>query len=220
MDYFGYNIMILEIIAIIIIFIAIFLFLFLLVGLKVNINLNKENSDFKGQIDIKWAFIKIFSKNFPENDKDNEDETEDEADEIEDEKVNKKNESLKNQFNDFKDMLPLIKKNFDDIFELLLVCINSIKLEKFNSHISLGFSSPVGTVNVVGSIWAFQAVSNLSENFYLSVVPVFTHETIDFHSEIVFKISLLRPAGKLSRLLTKKSMIELIWKSRKLFNNV
>jgi len=215
--------MILEIMAILVVFIAIFTFLFLFIGLKVNINLNKESSDFKGQIEIKWAFIKIFSKKFPDND------TEVKVDKKEDKKRNKNNESKKtsehddnkkkNQFNDFKSVIILIKKNFDDIFDLFFVCINSIKLEKFNTNISLGFSSPVDTVNVVAHIWAFSAIPNLSKHFYLSAVPVFTKETIDFNSELSFKINLLRPALKLLRLITKKSMIELILKLRKLSNN-
>ena len=225
MNYFGYSIMILEIIAIIIIFIVICLFLFLLIGLKVNINLNKQNSDFKGQIEIKCGFIKIFSKNFP--DKDNKDKLDKKED-----KENKKNKSKKtseynenmdkigkNQLNVFKSLILLIKKNFDDILDLFSACINSVKLEKFNTNILLGLSSPVDTVNVVGSIWAFSAVSNLSKNFYLSAEPIFTKETIDFNTEIAFKISFLRPLGKLLRLLTKKSMIKFILESRKVFNN-
>lgn len=202
--------MILEIIAIIIVFIVIFLFLFLLIGLKVDLDLNKENSDFKGQIEIKWAFIKILSKKFPDND------NEDKVDKKEDKRHDK---NKKNQFNDFKSLISLIKKNFDDIIDLFSVCINSIKLKEFNTNISLGFSSPVDTVNVVGHIWAFSAIPNLSKHFYLSVEPVFTKETIDFNSKVTFKISLLRPTVKLLRLLTKKSMIELILKSRNLFNN-
>jgi len=211
MDYSGYSRMILEIIALLIVFIVLFVFLFLFIGLKVNINLNKKSTDFKGQIEIKWAFIKIFSKKFP--DKDNGDK----VDRNDGDKSEIKSE--KNQFSGFKSLIPIIRKNFDDIVDLFLTCINSIKLEKFNTNILLGFSSPVDTVNVVGRIWAFSAIPNLSKHFYLSAVPVFTKETIDFNSEIALKINLLRPVGKLLRLLTKKSMIELILKSRKLSNN-
>ena len=194
--------MILEIIAIIIVFIVILLFLFLLIGMKVNINLSKKDSNFEGLVEIKWIFIKIFSKNFHEHDD-----------------IEENNEKRENQFKDLKSLIQLIQKNFDDILDLLLTCIDSISLEKLYTNISLGFSSPVDTVNVVGHIWAFSSVFNLRKDFYLSAQPVFTKETIDFDSEICFKIHLLRPVVKLLNLLTKKSIIIFILESRKGVNN-
>lgn len=44
--------------------------------------------------------------------------------------------------------------------------------------------------------------------------PLFTKKTVDFQSEILFKIKLLKPAGKLLKLLTKRSLVKLILISR------
>lgn len=214
--------MILEIMAVIIIFIALLLFIFLFIGLKININLNKKGSDLKGIIEVNWAFIKIFSKHFPDKDNVNDkisDENNHKSKNGDNEIDNEDKEEKKSRFNEFKTLIPPLKENFNDIFDFFLVCIKSINLEMFDTNISLGFSSPVDTTTLVGYIWAFSAVPNLSKRFYLSAEPVFTKETVDFDSKIIFKINLLRPFGNLLKLLTKKSILELVWKSKKLFNN-
>ncbi|WP_225370187.1 DUF2953 domain-containing protein [Methanobrevibacter arboriphilus] len=97
--------------------------------------------------------------------------------------------------------------------------LSSIELKSFKTHLILGFSSPVDTATILGYIWAFSAAPNMHKSFSLSAEPVFNREIMNFKSEISFKINLLKPALKIFKLLTKKSMIKLILKSRKLFKN-
>lgn len=159
--------LILRIIAIIIIFIIILLFLFLYFGIKANIKLNKDDNDFNGIIEVRWTFIKIFSKNLNDNDKDI------------------KNKNKKDNKRDKKNWRNLdlyslyLKIYFNDIFSFILVCINSISIKKFNTSLKLGFSSPVCTVKVVSYIWIFSAIPNRSKYFYLSAEPIFVKETVD-----------------------------------------
>ena len=238
--------LILEIILFLIIFIIILLLIFLYVGLDINIFLNKKENGFKGHIEVKWSFIKIFSKNFPDIEENNKDsknkdsknnkdfkngnnkvnnnintkDTDDEdSNDEKKEKNDKKDKKSKNKWNEFKTLFPLIKINFWDIIDLIKSILSSIELKRFKTHLILGFSSPVDTATILGYIWAFSATPNMHKSFSLSAEPVFNREIMNFKGEISFKINLLKPALKIFKLLTKKSMIKLILKSRKLFKN-
>lgn len=236
--------LILEIILFLIIFIIIILLIFLYVGLDINIFLNKKENDFKGHIEVKWSFIKIFSKNFPDteennknsknnkdsknknnkvnnkiNTKDTDYESSNDEKKEKNDKKSKKDKKSKDKWNEFKTLFPLIKINFWDIVDLIKSILSSIKLKSFKTHLILGFSSPVDTATILGYIWAFSSTPNMHKSFNLSAEPVFNREAINFKSEISFKINLLKPALKIFRLLTKKNMIKLILKSRKLLKN-
>lgn len=236
--------LILEIILFLIIFIIILLLIFLYVGLDINIFLNKKENDFKGHIEVKWSFIKIFSKNFPDieennknsknnkdsknknnkvnnkiNTKDTDDKSSNDEKKEKNDKKERKDKKSKNKWNEFKTLFPLIKINFWDIVDLIKSILSSIELKSFKTHLVLGFSSPVDTATILGYIWAFSATPNMHKSFSLSAEPVFNREIMNFKSEISFKINLLKPALKIFKLLTKKSMIKLILKSRKLLKN-
>jgi hypothetical protein len=183
----------------------------------------KKEEKFKGSVEIKWLIFKIFYKelnNFhtrdkhKKSDKDLKSDVSKDKDNTEDNKENK-NITLK----EGKEIISLLRKNSDRIFSFIITSISSIKLEKFDTNVILGLSSPVDTVKIVGSIWAFSAIPNSSKHFKLSAEPVFCTEKVDFESEIIFKIKLLKPAIKLINMLSRKSMIDLILKLRRLFNN-
>ncbi|MEA4956943.1 hypothetical protein SDC9_07489 [bioreactor metagenome] len=233
--------MIIEIIVGLIIFIIILILIFLYFGLNINIFLNKRGNDFKGQIEVKFSIFKIFSKNFPDDEKNKKPENDkkenikrksndikdkNSSEDLDDElnknnsakdKDNVKDKNSKNKLNEFRELFPLISTNFWDILDLIESLLYSVNLKKFKLHLILGFSSPVNTATTLGYIWAFSATPNLSKSFNLSAEPIFNKEIFDFESEIVFKISLLKPVLKIFKLLTKKSMIKLILKLRKFF---
>jgi len=194
------------IIALFIIFFIIFLFL----GIKVYLRLNKKDNEFKLDITVKWAAINIFSKKFSYNNENNE-ENKDKIIE-EKNKIDENNEKINiEKWNEFKKLYPLIKSNIIPIFDFMVVCINSIKLEKFNTHIIIGFSDFTDTATFTGYIWAFSTLPNLSNHFSLSAEPIFTKEAIDFESEIIFKIKLLKPFFAVLNLFRRKTMLKLIW---------
>ena len=195
------------IIALFIIFFTIFLFL----GIKISLRLNKKDSEFKTDITVKWTAINIFSKKFSSNNR-NKEKNKDKIIEEEVKKIDESSEkSNKEKWNEFKQLYSLIKPNIIPIFDFILICINSTKLEKFDTHILLGLSDFTDTATFTGYIWAFSALSNLSNHFSLTAEPIFTKEAIDFESEIIFKIKLLKPFFGVLNLFRRKTMLKLIW---------
>jgi len=200
----------LSILIILIILIAlffIFFMIFLYLGFKIYLNLNKDEDGFNADITIKWIAINVFSKKLTLDDLKNKNSEKKEIDE-------ESEKSFKEMWNEFKRMYPLIKSNITPIFDFLNVCIHSVKLQKFNTHITLGLSSFSDTATYTGYIWAFSTVPNLSEHFNLTAEPNFTKEAIDFESEIIFKIKLLKPFFAMLKLIARKSMLKLIWNFR------
>ena len=209
---------ILSILIIIIALLFIFFIIFLSLGLKIYLKLNKENDEFKADITVKLIVISIFSKKFTfdTNDiiKSLSQIKEEESDEKK-EKTNKEDgNDLKQKLNDLKGLYPLITSNITYLFDFIAECIYSVQLQKFNTHISLGLSSFTDTATYTGYIWAFSAIPNLSNNFSLTAEPNFIEEAIDFESEIIFKIKLLKPFLATLKLFTRKSMLKLIWNLR------
>lgn len=58
--------------------------------------------------------------------------------------------------------------------------MQSIKLEKFNTDIKIGFLVMMIQLNVFGCVWALFTVSNLSNRLNLYADPLVNKKTIDF----------------------------------------
>jgi hypothetical protein len=196
----------------------IFFLISLYLGLKIYLKLIKDDDGFKADITVKWIAITVFSKKFPyttEDKKKVEDrEKKKKVKEKKAKKSEKKEKSNKEKWEDFKRLYPLIKPNIFPILDFFIVCIDSIKLQKFDTHISLGLSSFSDTAIYTGYIWAFSTVPNLSSHFNLTAEPNFTKEAINFESEIIFNIKLLKPFFAMLKLIVRKSMIRLMWNLR------
>jgi hypothetical protein len=208
---------ILSILSILIIIIILFFIFFisLSLGLKIYLKLNNNYNGFKTNIIVKWMTITIFSKTFTSINIENNKKNEDKANEKETKKIaKKKKKTYKEKWKDFKQLYPLIKSNIAPILDFIIVCVDSIKLQKFNTHITIGLSSFTDTATFTGYIWAFSTIPNLSNHFNLTAEPNFTKEAIDFESEIIFKIKLLKPSFAILKLFARKTMLKLIWNLR------
>jgi hypothetical protein len=199
-------------IGVIVLFI-IFFIIFLFLGLKIYLKLNKKDNKFKAVITVKWTVINIFSKKFPIPDE-NKKKIENKSIEKEKKEIDQSKEKSSKKWKDFIQLYPLLKSNINPIFDYILICIDSIKLQKFDTHIIIGLSSFTDTATFTGYIWAFSTIPKLSDHFTLTAEPIFTKETIDFESEIIFKIKLLKPFLGILKLFTKKTMLKLIWNLR------
>lgn len=185
-------------------------------GLKIYLNLNKKNNEFKVAIGVKWLNINIFSKKFKYNDE-NKKKIDKKPIKKENKKVDEnKEKSTKEKLKDFIQLYPLIKSNIIPIFDFIMICIDSIKLQRFDTDIQIGLSSFSDTATVTGYIWAFSSLLNLSNQFNLTAEPIFTRESIDFESQIIFKIKLLKPFLGVLNLFKRKTMIKLLWNLRAL----
>jgi hypothetical protein len=189
--------------------VLILIFIILYIGLKISINLKKEDNVFNGIIEIKCLCIKIYSKTFNSKNSKHSDKN----------KISNFNvDNFMDKLLNFKKLIPNIRKNRSQIFAFCVICIKSIKLEKFNTHIVLGLHSPVDTSIILGYLWAFSAVFNSFNHFNLSGEPNYIKETVDFNSEIIFKLSLIKPLIGFLKLISNRSILNLIINLKRIFN--
>jgi hypothetical protein len=189
----------------------IFFIIFLYSGIKIYLKLNKNDNEIKADITVKLVAITIFSKKFSSNNRNNERE-ENKTIEDETKKIDEGSEkNNKEKWKELRQSYPLVKSNIVPIFDFIVVCINSIKLQKFDTHIIMGLSNFSDTAIFTGYIWGFSTILNLSNHFSLTAEPIFTKESIDFESELIFKIKLLKPFLGILKLFTRKTMLKLIW---------
>jgi hypothetical protein len=165
------------------------------VGIKIAIKSNKKKDDFNLDVEIKWLFFKIYHKKISKMD---------------DLRGKHKENSSSNNFDTLKKILPLIKNNMDKLSKLLIVFVKSIELEKLNGNLVFGFYSPVTTAITFASINNIFTIANIHNKSDLNVGADFTKEVLDFNSEVIFKIKLLKPIFAFLRFITTKSGFELI----------
>jgi hypothetical protein len=170
------------------------------VGIKIAIKSNKEKDDFNLDVEIKWLFFKIYHKKISK------------MDDFGGNNNHKENSSS----NNLKKILPLIKNNIGKLSKLLIVFIKSIELEKLNGNLIFGFYSPVTTAITFASINNIFTMANIHNKSDLNVGADFTKEVLEFNSEIIFKIRLLKPIFAFLRFITTKSGFELIKQLRNL----
>ncbi|MDR3290582.1 MAG: hypothetical protein LBT10_00375 [Methanobrevibacter sp.] len=169
-------------------------------GIKIAIKSNKEKDDFNLDVEIKWLFFKIYHKKISK------------MDDFGGNNNHKENSSS----NNLKKILPLIKNNIGKLSKLLIVFIKSIELEKLNGNLIFGFYSPVTTAITFASINNIFTMANIHNKSDLNVGADFTKEVLEFNSEIIFKIRLLKPIFAFLRFITTKSGFELIKQLRNL----
>jgi len=204
--------------------------LLLSVSFHISLKFIKDGGIVKGLFEIRWFKIKLFTRNFPEEKEYEEEkrETEDKEQETDistekekstqkskEEKPSKSSKLNKFKWEDIKKILSLSGESLPHFLNFFRSLWGSIKLERFNFYLIFGLSSPVDTAKILGCFWAAAAIINLSPKADIFAEPSFVEEKIDFESDISFQVRLLSPFIALLRLLTKISVLKLLWEFRR-----
>ncbi len=194
--------------------------LLLSVSFHISLKLFKDGGIVKGLVEIRWFKIRLFTRKFPEERVENEDkeqktEISSEKEKSKDEKPSKSSKLSKFKWEDINKILSLSGESLHHFLKFFKSLWGSIKLERFNFYLIFGLSSPVDTAKILGCFWAAATVINLSTKADIFAEPSFLEEKIDFESEISFQVRLLGPFLALLRLLTRISVIKLLWEFRR-----
>lgn len=189
------------------------LLLLLLVSFHISMKFCKDGGKLKGQLEVRWFKIRFIRRDFPEE-KEEKIEKVPEKEKLEEE-PEKPSKPRKWTLQDIKRILLLFLDSWPEFFNLFQAFWKSIKLEEVNAHFILGFDSPVDTAKTVGYVWAASSLINLSQTVNISAEPSFVEEKIDLNGDISFKIQFLGPFMALLRMLTKKSVLKLLWELRR-----
>lgn len=203
----------LTVILIVLAVLLVVLLLLLLVSFHISLKFNKDGGKLNSQLEVRWLKIRFIRREFPE-------EKEEKikkaiAKEKLEEEPEKPSKPRKWDLNDIKRIFSLFLESWPEFFNLLHQLWKSIKLENFNVHFILGLDSPVDTVKTVGYIWAASSLINMSQKVNISAQPSFDEEKIDLEGDISFGIRFLGPFLALLRMLTKKSVLKLLWELRR-----
>jgi hypothetical protein len=178
----------------------IFFFLFIIFSdIQIDIKL-KADEDFNLDIKVKWLFFKIYHQKISSI-------------------GNFKNIGTKEDVRDhniFEKILFLIKNNIHELSKLLIIIIESIKLEKLNGNLIFGFHSPVTTALSFTAINNIFTIANTHNKSNLSVGADFSKEILYFDGGIVFRIRLLKLIFRFLSFTTSNSGLKLIRQLRKL----
>lgn len=197
--------------------------LLLSVSFHISLKLFKDGGIVKGLVEIRWFKIKLFTRKFPEE-KEEKEEKEDKdpktdlsakKEKSKEKKPSKSSKISKLKWVDIKKILSLSGESLLHFMKFFKSLWGSINLEKFNFYLIFGLSSPVDTAKILGCFWAAAAVINLSPKADIFAEPSFLEEKIDFESDISFQVRLLGPFLALLRLLTRISVIKLLWEFRR-----
>ncbi|MDO9046061.1 MAG: hypothetical protein Q7U35_12290 [Methanobacteriaceae archaeon] len=189
----------------------------------ISLKLFKDGGIVKGLVEIRWFKIKLFTRKFPEEkeeidekkDKEQKTDLAAEKEKSKEEKFSKSSKLSKFKWEDIKKILSLFGESLPHFLKFFKSLWVSINLEKFNFYLIFGLSSPVDTAKILGCFWAAAAVINLSPKADIFAEPSFLEEKIDFESDISFQVRLLGPFLALLRLLTRISVIKLLWEFRR-----
>ncbi len=174
---------------------------------------SKDGGKLKGQFEVRWFKIRFIRREFPEE-KEEKIEKAIEKEKLKEE-PEKPSKPRKWTLKDIKRILLLFLDSWPEFINLFHALWKSIKLEKVNAHLILGFDSPVDTAKTVGYFWVASSVINLSQTVNISAEPSFVEEKIDVDGDISFEIRFLGPFLALLRMLTKKSVLKLLWELRR-----
>ena len=197
---------ILTIILIILAIILIIIFSLLFINLHIQINYKVKNTEINAIISIKILKLKIFNKRF------NNKQTQNELSTSEEPEKNKTKTPLKDKINEIKPLIPLIKNSKEILKNFLKICRKSIKLNNFETHISLGLYDYVDTVKIVGFLSMLNILPNLSKKVSITTEALFGEEIIKSNGKISFKIRLFKPFLGLLKLISDKNIREIIKK--------
>ncbi|MDD2643766.1 MAG: hypothetical protein PHC65_03710 [Methanobacteriaceae archaeon] len=197
---------ILTIILIILAIILIIIFSLLFINLHIQINYKVKNTEINAIISIKILKLKIFNKRF------NNKQTQNELSTSEEPEKNKTKTPLKDKINEIKPLIPLIKNSKKILINFLKIIRQSIKLNKFETHTSLGLYDYVDTVKIVGFLSMLNILPNLSKKVSITTEALFGEEIIKSNGKISFKIRLFKPFLGLLKLISDKNIREIIKK--------
>ncbi|MDR2544357.1 MAG: hypothetical protein LBD03_02235 [Methanobrevibacter sp.] len=188
------------IILIILSLMLLFLFIILLISeIQIDIKL-KADKGFSLDIKVKWLFFKIYHQ---------------EISNIDGFKNSGNSEDVRDH-DVFEKILFLIKNNIHELSKLLIIIIESIKLEKLNGNLIFGFHSPVTTALSFAAINNIFTIANTHNKSNLSVGADFSKEILYFDGGIAFRIRLLKPTFRFLSFITSNSGFKLISQLRKL----
>ncbi len=187
---------ILTILLYIICIILILILICLIIGLKFHIFLDLHE-EFYGNFEI-YIFkkIKILKKEIS-NKKDLIDKKKDETDE-------KNKKTLKEKYEDNKDLINEIIANKEPFIEIIKIIKNSIKHSKTEGSIIYGLESPVDTAKIGGFLWTITGILNLGKNTKITVDPVWNEYYLEFTIDTNFELSLLMTIIKILKIIMKK----------------
>lgn len=205
--------------------------LLLSVSFHISLKLFKNGGIINGLVEIRWFKIRLFAREFPEEKEDTEEKGDKEDKEkkpdisAEKEKSTKKSKEEKPstysklskfKWADIKKILSLSGESFPHFLKFFKSLWGSVNLERFDFYLIFGLSSPVDTAKILGCFWAAASAINLSPKADIFAEPSFVEEKIDFESHITFQVRLIRPFMALLRLLTRISVLKLLWEFRRL----
>jgi hypothetical protein len=189
------------------------LLLLLLVSFHISMKFCKDGGKLNGQLEVRWYKIRFIRREFPEE-KEEKLEKAIDKEKLEEE-PEKPSKPRKWTLKDIKRIILLFLDSWPEFFNLFQALWKSVKLEKVNAHLILGFDSPVDTAKTVGYLWAASSVINISQTVNISAEPSFVEEKIDLDGDISFKIRFLGPFLALLRMFTRKSVLKLLWELRR-----
>lgn len=210
---------------VLIIFTAIIIILY--IGFTVSAKAKLESFETAVEIDVKWLNFTLYHKDFPENKtkqtkkddgktKDKKEET-DEEDE-EEKTVSEKIDDLKYKYQcKIKPLIPYIKEAWDPFIDFLISSSKSFKLNLLYLKLLIGFEETSATALFVGYVWAFASILNIAPMVDISAIPDFENEIMDIYGRIIIEIYPLKAIRASIALLTKKSVLKLIFKVIKVF---
>ena len=183
----------LNILLMIILLIITIIFIIITIGLKLTIEWEKIDDKFEGSVKI-LILKKINVHTIKINDDNKED----------NEPEDKKDRNIKETLELAKPCLEYIKVFVKKLF-------NSIKVEKLENHLIIGFSNYADTGEYIGYIWTvFSILNTIIPNSRLTAEPSFKGEIINFKGYASININILKLIKPLIDLLLKKEIRALI----------
>ena len=184
----------LNILLMIILIIILIILIILILGIKIILKFEKKDSEIKGCLKILiLKYIKVYSTDLSRDD--------DEKDE------DKKDKAPK----DGKKLFKLIKPCLSDLKSYLKKVLDTIKFNKFETHLVLGFSNFAKTGEYIGYVWAILSVLNtIIPNSQLTANPSFTESKLDLKGNIEIEIRVIALIIPTIQLLLKPEIRALI----------
>ena len=198
---------------ILIIFLTIIIILY--IGFSVSTRLKVESLETTGELDFKWLNFTLYHMDFPKEDE--EIKKEKKSSKKEDEEETKK--TLSEKLEDFlyllkckiNPLIPYIKEALGPFFEFLVNGSKTFNLKLLYLKFLIGFEETSATTLSVGYIWAFASILNIAPMVDISAIPDFENEIMDMYGELIIEIYPLKAIKAAIKLLTKKSVLRLIF---------
>lgn len=185
---------ILTILLYIICIILILILICLIIGLKLHIFLD-FHEEFYGNFEI-YIFkkIKILKKEISNKKL---------IEKKKDETGEKNKKTLKEKYEDNKDLINEIIANKEPFIEIVKIIKNSIKHSKTEGSIIYGLESPVDTAKIGGFLWTITGILNTGKNTKITVDPIWNEFYLEFTIDTNFEISLLNSIIKILKIIMK-----------------